>query len=44
MGISEQANSDAFGELYERYLYRDVQLNIGLTDLDFDPANPDYRF
>ena len=35
---------DANGELYERYRYRDVQLNIGLTDLDFDPENPDYRF
>ncbi len=35
---------DANDELYERYVYRDVQLNIGLTDLDFDPENPDYRF
>jgi outer membrane lipoprotein-sorting protein len=35
---------DANGELYERYVYRDVKLNIGLTDLDFDPENPDYRF
>jgi outer membrane lipoprotein-sorting protein len=35
---------DADGELYERYFYRDVRLNIGLTDLDFDPENPDYRF
>lgn len=35
---------DASGELYERYVYSDVQINIGLTDLDFDTANPDYRF
>jgi hypothetical protein len=35
---------DANGELYERYRYRDVRLNIGLTDVDFDPENPDYRF
>ena len=35
---------DAEGRLYERYTYRDLQLNIGLTDLDFDPENPDYRF
>ena len=35
---------DANDELYERYVYRDVRLNIGLTDLDFDPENPDYRF
>lgn len=35
---------DANDALYERYAYRDVRLNIGLTDLDFDPENPDYRF
>jgi outer membrane lipoprotein-sorting protein len=35
---------DANDELYERYVYRDVRLNIGLTDLDFNPENPDYRF
>ena len=35
---------DAEDRLYERYIYREVQLNIGLTDLDFDPENPDYRF
>lgn len=35
---------DAEERLYERYVYRDVQLNLGLTDLDFDPKNPDYRF
>ena len=35
---------DANDRLYERYIYRDVRLNIGLTDLDFDPENPDYRF
>lgn len=35
---------DENDELYERYVYRDVRLNIGLTDLDFDPENPDYRF
>ncbi len=35
---------DADDRLYERYVYRDVRLNIGLTDLDFDPENPDYRF
>lgn len=35
---------DAAGELYERYVYSDVQIDVGLTDLDFDVANPDYRF
>ena len=35
---------DASGKLYERYVYSDVQVNVGLGDLDFDPQNPDYRF
>jgi hypothetical protein len=30
--------------LLERYLYKDIELNVGLTDLDFDPANPEYHF
>ncbi len=30
--------------LEERYTYRDVLLNAGLSESDFDPANPDYRF
>ena len=28
----------------EEYTYRDLKLNVGLTDLDFDPANPRYHF
>jgi hypothetical protein len=32
------------GALYERYEHRDLRVNVGLTDLDFDPANPVYRF
>jgi len=35
---------DAAGNLYERYIYSDVRINVGLTDLDFDTANPDYRY
>jgi outer membrane lipoprotein-sorting protein len=35
---------DANDELYERYVYAEVRLNVGLTDADFDPENPDYRF
>jgi hypothetical protein len=35
---------DADGKLYERYVYSDIQIDAGLTDLDFDAANPDYRF
>jgi hypothetical protein len=30
--------------LVEDYGYEDLKLNAGLTDLDFDPQNPEYRF
>lgn len=30
--------------LLEQYTYRDVKLNVGLTDLDFDRTNPNYGF
>lgn len=30
--------------LAEEYTYRNVQLNVGLTDADFDPNNPQYAF
>lgn len=30
--------------LVEYYWYEDLKLNAGLTDADFDPKNPDYRF
>jgi uncharacterized protein DUF1571 len=35
---------DAEGRMIEDYAYRDVRLNPPLTALDFDPANPEYRF
>jgi hypothetical protein len=35
---------DTQGRMIEDYAYRDVRLNPPLTALDFDPANPDYRF
>jgi hypothetical protein len=28
----------------EEYTYRNVQLNVGLTDADFDPNNPQYAY
>lgn len=28
----------------EEYTYRDVRVNLGLTDADFDPDNPEYDF
>ncbi len=35
---------DGQGRLYESYEHSELRLNTGLTDLDFDPANPEYRF
>ena len=31
-------------ELLEEYTYQDVSLNVGLSESDFDPKNPDYGF
>lgn len=31
-------------KLIEHYRYSNVQINVGLTDLDFDPKNPAYEF
>lgn len=30
--------------LLEEYTYQNIKTNVGLTDLDFDPKNPKYRF
>ncbi len=30
--------------LQESYAYHDLAVNVGLTEADFDPANPDYQF
>ncbi len=30
--------------LIERYFYRELLINPGLGDIDFDPENPDYKF
>lgn len=30
--------------LEEEYTYTDIQLNVGLSDIDFDYNNPDYNF
>ena len=35
---------DSAGELLEKYGYREVKLNVGLTDRDFDPDNAEYDF
>lgn len=31
-------------DLGERYVYEDVNFDVRFTDLDFDPAHPDYEF
>jgi hypothetical protein len=31
-------------ELLEEYEYRDLKVNVGLTEADFDVKNPEYRF
>ena len=31
-------------ELIEEYTYLNISVNVGLTDLDFDPRNPKYKF
>lgn len=30
--------------LIESYTYKDVRTNVGLSEADFDPQNPDYQF
>jgi len=35
---------DHEGKLYEHYEHRDLAVNVGLTDADFDPKNRAYRF
>lgn len=37
-------NPDGQPQLLEEYTYLNVKLNVGLTDKDFDPKNPDYSF
>jgi hypothetical protein len=31
-------------ELVEEYTYKNLKINVGLSDLDFDPKNPAYKF
>jgi hypothetical protein len=38
------ANSGDAPPLLEEYTYMDVKINVGLTDVDFDPTNTHYRF
>lgn len=36
-------NEDDPPKLLERYTYRDIRLNPGYSDRDFDPENPNYK-
>jgi hypothetical protein len=38
------ANPGEEAPVIEEYTYLEVQVNVGLTDKDFDPANDDYEF
>jgi len=35
---------DHEGRLYEHYEHHELKVNVGLTDADFDPKNPQYKF
>lgn len=37
-------SADQEPELLESYTYENLKFNVGLTDADFDPENPEYRF
>ncbi len=38
------ATADAPLQVIEEYNYLNLKVNVGLTDADFDPNNPDYNF
>lgn len=44
MMIVKIESYDRYGELYEMYHYKDIKLNVGLTDMDFDTKNSKYKF
>jgi outer membrane lipoprotein-sorting protein len=35
---------DGSDRLVEEYAFRNLQINVGLTEADFDPANPEYHY
>jgi hypothetical protein len=39
-----QTNEHGMGDVIEEYTYLNLQVNVGLTDRDFDPENPEYNF
>ncbi|MEI7589999.1 MAG: DUF1571 domain-containing protein [Deltaproteobacteria bacterium] len=43
-GIQIWDFADGKVRLVEDYSYTDIKINVGLTDKDFSPANPEYEF
>lgn len=37
-------NWDASGNVFEKYSFQKLKINVGLTDLDFDPDNEAYNY
>lgn len=43
-GLDWPAQPGGEPPLIERFFYSDIELNVGWTDLDFDPDNPAYNY
>lgn len=41
---ADDQSTDTKLPLLESYTYRNIKINVGLTEADFDPSNPDYQF
>lgn len=42
--VAKAGDTGVVGALAERYRYDDLEVDVPLTALDFDPANPNYAF
>jgi hypothetical protein len=42
--VADPKTPPAPGDLIESYTYLDIRTNVGLSDADFDPENPEYQF
>lgn len=38
------ANWDFDNKLMEKFMFKEIKINVGLTEKDFDPKNKEYRF
>ncbi len=41
---ANESPADSEGPVLESYTYLQIRTNVGLTESDFDPDNPEYRF